>query len=350
MASGSTMSLPYASDTDYTSYVVGFTAFCVVMVSLATIARCLLRYSSKTGFGVDDWLAIMGYFCVMANLAADFVAANNHGVSLVPPTPEEAVNVNNAMMIVNYSYSMVLVCGKTSLLFLYRRIFGMRELWFRIGWWATFVLVCPVLFTVCAVFASLMAATGSANPTSPLTMGGVIGVSFYCAITNVFILLLPVGMVRKLQIDKTRRAGLIFIFSLGSMGGIVAFVRAIRTLQLIREHWDPRYAFFQQLMLLNAETVTLITCASLPLMRPLLTKVSDFAIGSLQILSNRTSSLLASAQKTTPSAAESNAAKEDEVELKQGAIHCQKEFVMDEYFEACESTTPSEAARCDDRV
>jgi hypothetical protein len=122
-----------------------------------------------------------------------------------------------AMLSINYTFTTALVLSKVSLLFLFRRIFGMHKQWFRILWWSLLIWAGPLLLLTCMVFASILVAQGNGSPNTPAMAKAAEVISFYCAITYFGILVLPIGMVVGLQMDRLKRAGLIGIFSLGAM-------------------------------------------------------------------------------------------------------------------------------------
>src|SRR5204863_482318 len=100
-----------------------------------------------------------------------------------------------------------------SLLFLYRRIFGMREVWFRWVWWTLCLFLIPFFISGVAMV-GVMVSRDSLVQMDTLTSVFVIVVNTTCGVINVAVLILPVGMVMGLQLDRWRKLGLIFIFSL----------------------------------------------------------------------------------------------------------------------------------------
>jgi hypothetical protein len=120
-------------------------------------------------------------------------------------------------MSINYTFAVALVLSKVSLLFLFRRIFGMHKAWFRIMWWTLLIWAGPLLLFTGFVFASILAYDGHATPQTMGMARGAEFISIYCPITYAGILILPIGMVIGLQLTRLKKAGLIFIFSLGSL-------------------------------------------------------------------------------------------------------------------------------------
>lgn len=113
--------------------------------------------------------------------------------------------------------------ARASILMLYRRIFGLRVLWFRIAWWINVVLV---IVYFAALFASLLTQCGPV-PVSVLwrspalcAHGNIYGAAimgFLNAILDTLILVLPIRMVWSLQMSFKQKLGVSAIFALGSM-------------------------------------------------------------------------------------------------------------------------------------
>ena len=108
---------------------------------------------------------------------------------------------------------------------LYRRIFSLRVLWFRIAWWINSVLVITYFAALLAglihqcgpvpvstLWRSPAICAHTRGPTSgPAIMG------FLNAILDTLILVLPIRMVWSLQMSFKQKFGVSAIFALGSM-------------------------------------------------------------------------------------------------------------------------------------
>lgn len=108
---------------------------------------------------------------------------------------------------------------------LYRRIFRLRVLWFRIAWWINVALVI-IYFT--ALLAGLLTQCGSLPVStlwrSPATCAhatkiasGPAVMGFLNAVLDTLILVLPIRMVWSLQMSFRQKFGVSAIFALGSM-------------------------------------------------------------------------------------------------------------------------------------
>ena len=108
---------------------------------------------------------------------------------------------------------------------LYRRIFGLRVLWFRIAWWINVVLV---IIYFAALLAGLLTQCGSVpvstlwlSPATcvhnPKDSSGAAVMGFLNAVLDTLILVLPIRMVWSLQMSFRQKFGVSGIFALGLM-------------------------------------------------------------------------------------------------------------------------------------
>jgi hypothetical protein len=106
--------------------------------------------------------------------------------------------------------------------------------------------------------------------------------------------------------------------------------------------------------MINAESAALVICACLPLVRPVLSKMTDMTIGSVRRLTSLTSSSSSrtTSQKTTRvskmSSSISKGQADDEVELNNRVIHCRQDYIVTEEVEIEDS--PPHSMRGDSQV
>jgi hypothetical protein len=188
----------------------------------------------------------------------------------------------------------------------------MRKTWFRVSWWIIFLLMFPTWFAITMVFSFMQIVQGHLIPkvqeiSIPL-------VSFFAALTDLLVLLLPVAVTYNLQLGWKQRASIMFIFGLGLLyvhlsskyylgslltvcsATIVSLIRSIRSIQSTNEHWDQRYVTFQSSALGVAEAGAIFICACLPIFGPLLIKIRDVAVNSFNYVTSR--STLSTKQST----------------------------------------------------
>ena len=120
-----------------------------------------------------------------------------------------------AIASVGVTYTVAVVGSKLSLLFLFRRIFNMRTLWFRISWYFILVLIFPLSFAT-AITWSALGIAGQLPLEVELTYA-VYSVTIINSTTDVLMLILPIGMTANLQLSWRQRIMVMLIFALGSV-------------------------------------------------------------------------------------------------------------------------------------
>ena len=107
---------------------------------------------------------------------------------------------------------------------LYRRIFSLRVLWFRIAWWLNVVLVITYFAALLAgllqqcgpvPISTLWRSPAICAPTSGTAGPAIMG--FLNATLDTLILVLPIRMVWSLQMSFKQKFGVSAIFALGTM-------------------------------------------------------------------------------------------------------------------------------------
>ncbi|PVH92287.1 hypothetical protein DM02DRAFT_663089 [Periconia macrospinosa] len=274
--------LKHASNTDFTPALVGFTTFIVVLSTASIVARLRARYIMKASTGIDDILAVVGWVGLLANIVANYLIASTGAVSLKPPSPHDIVVSHKAIVSVGYSYPISITASKLSVLFLLRRIFEMREQWFRFGWFFSLALVLAWL-VMALTFASLQLA-GRVSLEFEFDYA-ISTLTFTNAFTDLLILILPIGMTKDLKLSPRQRTAVMGIFALGSAGAITSLVRAVRSIRSKQEHWDPRYQLYSEVMLGLAEAGGINICACLPTLRPLFRGLASAAKKKFSTLS-----------------------------------------------------------------
>lgn len=125
------------------------------------------------------------------------------------------------------TYTFIMATARISLLFLYRRIFNLRLLWFRIAWWcctAYVSLYCIVQFI--GYVAQCRPRPTQNSPTDPnINLCGHRGLQvavmgYNNAAIDLVILVLPIRMVWTLQMTRRQKVAVGGVFALGLMYAI----------------------------------------------------------------------------------------------------------------------------------
>ncbi|CAN9079907.1 unnamed protein product [Alternaria alternata] len=170
-------------------------------------------------------------------------------------------------------YYLSLGLTKGSMLLQYRRIFPTKS--FQVANWITMAVV--ISYTIWTVFSSIfMCVPVRAFWThEKATCLNQFAVWFTNAAINIItdfaIILLPIPVIRKLNLGKRQKIGLISIFAIGGFVCLVSILR-LQSLVAISNSADPSYDNPPAATWSSVESNVGIICACLPLLRPLITK------------------------------------------------------------------------------
>ncbi|KAF2872235.1 hypothetical protein BDV95DRAFT_378898 [Massariosphaeria phaeospora] len=263
-----------APGTDYANSLIAITTVILILSSASIAARTYARHLRGTmSWGVDDGLAWVSYLALLANIIPNYILATSHALSPTPATAVEALRIQKAFTTVSYAFPVSMVAGKLSFLFLLRRVFTLNQPWFRTSWYAIFVVLFPCWLAMCFTWSALVGA-GRLDPVWQYTYGVPLA-SFINTATDLAVLVLPIGVTKNLQLPVKQKAGVIGIFALGLVGTIASLVRAIRSVLPEAKHWAPHYHLYSEAALGVAEAGTVLICACLPILRPILRKALD---------------------------------------------------------------------------
>ncbi len=121
------------------------------------------------------------------------------------------------------TYAVTTALAKASVLMLYRRVFGLRARWFRIGWWANVVLIASYfiginlqIFLQCAP-QSISHFWNPEKPCRPSGNAHVVVFGCWNAFIDLTLVVLPVRVVWGLQMPRKQKIAVCGIFLLGLM-------------------------------------------------------------------------------------------------------------------------------------
>jgi hypothetical protein len=155
--------------------------------------------------------------------------------------------------------------SRLSLLFLYRRIFTVGTAWFRKAWTIILLLLCPGWIIVALSVTSAKIAMDQSNISGSGSVSVVL-VALYNALLDLAVLILPVGLVMKVQLSPKKKIGLIGIFILGFLGVFASFFRVGQNIDQLSKEWTSQDKLFNDLMLQLAEATIGLICACLPVL------------------------------------------------------------------------------------
>ncbi|KAL8717842.1 MAG: hypothetical protein Q9225_004949 [Loekoesia sp. 1 TL-2023] len=252
----------------------------VVFTSIATTAvilRVLAKRINRSKPSLDDYFIFASLFFIYALMTCNIIGVVRGGVGLhiyeLPHMDFLTVFLKD-LVGVQLAWTLALMFCKFSLLTFYVRIFAIRT--FRLlayfvavivsGWALSVILE---TFLLCRPFAY------NWDPTiKDFTCGdrnaAYIGAGSLNIATDLMVLCLPIPMVWNLQIPRRNKAILTAVFGMGLFVCIVSILRLISLVTV--SYTDITWTVTDPLLWSMLEPCVGVSCACIPLMRPLLSR------------------------------------------------------------------------------
>ncbi|KAL1651842.1 hypothetical protein SLS61_005213 [Didymella pomorum] len=249
---------------------VAFTVLATISVSL----RLYTRWFIVRAPGIEDYLIAVATICsILLTIAIAYQAKWGMGKHADTLSWDDNVKVSKAFWASLIVYYLSLGLTKSSILLQYHRVFPTRK--FQLACWGLFAVV--VGYTIWTVFGSIFACVPvqafwtkeKAHCIDQFAMwftNAAINIS-----TDFAIILLPMPVIRRLQLGKRQKSALIGIFAVGGFVCIVSILR-LQSLVAISNSTDQSYDNPAAATWSSVETNVGIICSCLPLLRPLMTK------------------------------------------------------------------------------
>ncbi|KAL9014999.1 MAG: hypothetical protein Q9173_000376 [Seirophora scorigena] len=252
----------------------------VVFTSIATssvILRFIAKRINRSKISLDDYFIVASLFFIYALMTCNIIGVVRGGVGLHMyqlPHMDFLTVFLKALIGVQLAWTFALMFCKFSLLTFYVRIFAIRT--FRIlaymvaaivSAWALSVFL--ETFLLCRPFAY------NWDPTiTDFTCGNrnaaYIAAGSLNIVTDIMVLCLPIPMVWNLQIPRRNKAILTAVFGMGLFVCIVSILRLIFLVSV--SYTDITWTVTDPLLWSMLEPCVGVSCACIPLMRPLLSR------------------------------------------------------------------------------
>ncbi|KAF9692270.1 hypothetical protein EKO04_009802 [Ascochyta lentis] len=266
-----------SSDLDHnprgrTAFIIStvFTALAFCFVTL----RLYVRFFLVRNPGVEDYGVSLAMLCSIGlTMCIGFQAQwgmGRHAHDLQPVTMQKSLEAFWASIIV---YHLSLGLTKGSMLLQYRRVFTTRK--FRIGNSAVMAMV--ISYTLWTVLASIFScipvrAFWTREPARCINQTALWFVNAAVNILTEFsIAILPIPVIRSLNLDQRQKRALIAIFAVGGFVCLVSCIR-LQSLVAVSNSSDPTYDNPSAAAWSSVESSVGIICSCLPLLRPLVTR------------------------------------------------------------------------------
>ncbi|KAJ5502132.1 hypothetical protein N7463_005006 [Penicillium fimorum] len=278
MSSSGGASLPLESQV---ATVQGVMWTMTVIPLIFVLMRLYVRVYMRRVFGWDDAIAIVAMCCMIAYAAVCHVAANmglGQHVEIVKKNPDNLMQVALLCSISECLAIMTCTIGKTSFAVTLLRIVVQR--WMVIVLW--FVIVTMNALNVLAAVSAFLQCKDPRhlwNPAIPsecwpshIFTNLSLFVGAYSGAQDFVLALLPWTIVWNLQMRKKEKFGVAVAMSLGIFAGAGAIVKTIHLVAL-SDKADFTWELAPLLIWAAVEDGLAITAASIPALKPLLTKV-----------------------------------------------------------------------------
>ncbi|KAH9884053.1 hypothetical protein F4778DRAFT_787974 [Xylariomycetidae sp. FL2044] len=242
--------------------------------TLLILVRCTIRFYLLASPGYDDYMSIVAVVCIIAYLAVIYIGfENGMGFPMTTLTPDEMVLDLKLVLIVEVIYYTIIFAIKTSITFMYDR-FAISDKFkkYCIGtnvFLALFFVVCiGCAIGQCTPITKAWDITGLAPGSCINLTAFFYFTSGFSILTDIWILVLPISTLRKLQIPHRDRIILFGVFGVGAFATAMSCARlySIYTYTLAA---DP----FKDSVLVNiwsmVEINAAVACACAPAIKPL---------------------------------------------------------------------------------
>ncbi|KAH8594470.1 hypothetical protein B0O99DRAFT_672908 [Bisporella sp. PMI_857] len=250
-----------------------------IIISALTFPTIALRLFSRyklSRIWVDDWFILASGIVMIAMTILPIInATKGFGAHAWDVPPINVQTLLKTYYVSQLFYVIVQNNAKISILFFYLRIFPdpRFRLWTKIlmAWigaraFSYFIAVTFQCVPVNAVWDRRV--TGQCVSFTGLVFSG----AGFSIVEDIVIILLPVPVLRSLNLSLKKRIALIFMFALGSFACVTSMVRLKYIVAFSSNALDATWSNVDVVIWSIIEVYTAIICACLMVLRPLLTK------------------------------------------------------------------------------
>ncbi|PSK34149.1 hypothetical protein B9Z65_8475 [Elsinoe australis] len=248
-------------------FIISIVMYSVTVLLFGT--RLIWRWRSKQR-GMDDIMLACAVVILTIHTAFGFVAMSyGFGKSKKILTPHNTTQALKYFFFLQNTYKVLGAFVKMAFLCLYLRIFQNKTFQILTKLMMANVVLGAIALTVATVLqcTPIQRAYNKAIPGTCINlMAFWYAHSVWHAVGDFIIFLMPVPMIRTLQIPGSRKWGLISVFALGAFTCAASIVR-MTTLAASSKSNDPTYGSYDATMWTEIESNTSIICACLPALR-----------------------------------------------------------------------------------
>ncbi|KAF2224792.1 hypothetical protein BDZ85DRAFT_194644, partial [Elsinoe ampelina] len=250
---------------------IAFAALALLCVVLRVVTRCFIVRNP----GLDDISIVVAWvFALGVTIAISFQVSFGLGLRQNSLLPEDLMMLMKAFWSSIWIYHLALFFTKSALLLQYLRIF--TQPWFRKTTFGVFIFV--GIASVWTIFGSIFACvpvrsfwdanvTGKCQPHA-VTWYFNAGLN---VVTDLLIIILPMPVLKGLNMPFKQRLALMVVFALGGFVCIISFIR-IKNLQEVARYSDIAYYNVTASTWSAIEIDVGIICACLPSLKATVTR------------------------------------------------------------------------------
>ncbi|KAF9872593.1 major facilitator superfamily transporter [Colletotrichum karsti] len=267
---------PENSFEDRSSVAYGVVAF---LLFLSTISVSLRLWTRKMihQFGVDDWAALLTLIliiaCGISITQMTRYGLGRHGWAL---SLDDRILYQRSFFVSLVLYVVTLAVVKLTFLLQYYRILSVSRM--RHIYMVMIVLV--IIWGITQATFALVACIPLEGFWDPRVQAKCIPnahIAWYISalfniLSDIIILVLPIPVIRKLNLPGSQKAFLIGIFSLGFLTVAISALR----IKFLTLRPDPTWSNFDPTLWSLAELSSAITCACLATLKPLVTRLGNW--------------------------------------------------------------------------
>ncbi|KAI9708199.1 MAG: hypothetical protein M1820_004153 [Bogoriella megaspora] len=220
-------------------YIAELLVLAVIAVT-ALILRCVAKIITKTRFWWDDWFAILEVPVILTDVALTLYWISIGLGKHVDDVPAQDLSKGFVILwVAAFLYDLSITLPKFSVLFFYERVFGSTKQSFRYSVWFGQFLVAG--WIVSAFVSTIWQCTPIRKAYAPQEVSGGhcidvnkgwYGTGIASVIIDLYILVLPIPVLWRLQVTLKRRLAVIGVFVCGYSVVVVSIGRLIALTQL----------------------------------------------------------------------------------------------------------------------
>ncbi|KAH7109998.1 hypothetical protein B0J13DRAFT_578421 [Dactylonectria estremocensis] len=257
----------------------------MVAAALALTGRLVARRMTKVVLWLDDYFAISA-FVFACSWSAVMVAWTLHAGLGIPlddvegKSPEQALRQSHLFLWnAELFYALSLALSKISILGFYWRLFSKSNIRLPIQILATCSLVWLIIRTFLAIF-HCVPVQAFWDKTIEGAMCSINDSKFFFGtvlvhlIIDVFILVLPVLQVKRLQLRSAQKAAVISLFMFGTLVCVASIVVLVESLKFDPSSPEMPSDIASIMIWATVEVNLAIVSSCLPILRPILSKIA----------------------------------------------------------------------------